>query len=322
MTISNTKTQEKYQGNGSTVQWSIPFAFNSKDDLEIYVISSDGTISRVTEDYAIDAVSKVLYYPLQNNGASPLPSGKTLLIRRNTPILQQVNFDAQSDIPKSVLENSYDKATMIAQDLAEQIGRAVKFPLGTTNGQTDAGAYLSTISSAVTTAQSAASAAQSAASSAAAEVQSSINSYTDSAVHAEQVAREAADAAKLDISAASSTYLSQDNASSTYLSKSDAQSSYLTKSDASSTYLTQSNASAMYLTQINAGGIYLSQSAAASTYLAQSDASSTYLAQGVAVSTYVPLTQKAAAGGVASLDSSALIPNSQIPTIDGGNANA
>lgn len=40
------------------------------------------------------------------------------------------------------------------------------------------------------------------------------------------------------------------------------------------------------------------------------------------ISGLIPLTQKAAAGGVASLDSNALIPTTQLPTIDGGNANA
>lgn len=40
------------------------------------------------------------------------------------------------------------------------------------------------------------------------------------------------------------------------------------------------------------------------------------------ISGLIPLTQKAAADGVASLDSNALILTAQLPTIDGGNANA
>lgn len=270
MTISNTKTQQKYQGNGSTVQWSIPFVFNSKEDLEIYVISSDGTVTRVTEDYSIDPVAKVLYYPLQTNGADPLPSGKTLLIRRNTPMLQQVNFDAQSDVPKSVLESSYDKAMMIAQELSEQIGRAVLFPVGTTDAQTNASHYLNTISGAVTTAQAAASAAQSAASTAASDAQANINSYTDTAVAAEASARQSADAAKLDITAAASTYLNQTDAAATYLTQSDAADAYLTQSDAEDTYLTKTSAASTYLTQSAASETYLTQSSAASTYATQS----------------------------------------------------
>ncbi|MBO7238343.1 MAG: hypothetical protein J6U96_03530 [Elusimicrobiaceae bacterium] len=238
MSIAEVKTQERYQGDGETVQWNITFAFNDKEDLKIYVIGSDGTISEVTEDYAIEGT--VLKYPLQTNGTQPLAEGETLLICRCTPMLQELSFDAQADVPPSVLESGYDKAMMIAQELAEQINRAVKFPVGTTNGQTGAQAYLNTINSAVTTAQSAASAAQSAASTAAADAQAAINSYTDTAVGAEKLAREAADATKLDITTAASTYLAQTDAASTYLAKSDAISTYLTQSDAASTYATQS----------------------------------------------------------------------------------
>ena len=302
MTISTNQTQQKYQGDGVTVQWNIPFAFNSKDDLEIYVIGSDGAISRVTEDFSINEVSKVLSYPLQNNGAEPLAVGESLLIRRNTPLLQEINFDAQSDVPKSVLENSYDKAMMIAQELSEQLSRAVLFPIGTTTAQTNAQAYLSAMNTAVTTAQNAASAAQSAASGAAADAQASINSYTDSAVSTEKSERQTADAAKLDITAAASTYLTQTDAAVIYLTQSNAADTYLTQSDAATTYLTLQGAGETYLTQVNAAGTYLPQTTAASTYIA--------------------IAQKAVAGGVATLDSNTLIPTNQLPTIDGGNANA
>lgn len=48
----------------------------------------------------------------------------------------------------------------------------------------------------------------------------------------------------------------------------------------------------------------------------------TALQPATAASTYVPLTQKGAANGVATLDANTLIPTAQLPTIDGGNANA
>ena len=55
---------------------------------------------------------------------------------------------------------------------------------------------------------------------------------------------------------------------------------------------------------------------------AVASAISTKLDITAAASTYVPLTQKAAANGVATLDANILIPTAQLPTIDGGNANA
>ena len=55
---------------------------------------------------------------------------------------------------------------------------------------------------------------------------------------------------------------------------------------------------------------------------AGSSAGATALQPATAAATYVPLTQKAAANGVATLDANTLIPTTQLPTIDGGNANA
>ena len=48
----------------------------------------------------------------------------------------------------------------------------------------------------------------------------------------------------------------------------------------------------------------------------------TALQPATAAATYVPLTQKGAVNGVATLDANTLIPTIQLPTIDGGNANA
>ena len=66
----------------------------------------------------------------------------------------------------------------------------------------------------------------------------------------------------------------------------------------------------------------LTKTEAASTYLTQTDAASTYLTQSSAAGTYVAISQKAAANGVATLDSNTLIPSAQLPILDGGNANA
>lgn len=51
-------------------------------------------------------------------------------------------------------------------------------------------------------------------------------------------------------------------------------------------------------------------------------AGATALQPSQAQSTYIPLTQKAASNGVATLDNNKLLPANQLPTIDGGNSNA
>ena len=303
MTVSIDRTKVLYTGNGSTTQWDISFPFLDKDDLKVYVIDGSSSTLLLSSNYEVDESTGHLTYPLAGNDLDPLSSSQKLLIMRKTPLLQATAFDAQDNLDPDVLENGYDKAMLIAQELAEKLDRAVVFPAQTTSAQTDAQAYLNSIQTAVTTAQSAATSAQTAASTAAADTQAAINSYVDSAVGAEASARTAADALKLDITAAYSTYLTQNDASSTYLTQSGASSTYLTKSSASSTYLTKSSAASTYLAQTNA----------ASTYLTQTNAASTYLTSSNAASTYVPLTQKATANGVASLDGNSKVPVAQLP---------
>jgi hypothetical protein len=55
---------------------------------------------------------------------------------------------------------------------------------------------------------------------------------------------------------------------------------------------------------------------------AGAQAGATALQPATAASTYIPLAQKAASNGVATLDNNKLLPTNQLPTIDGGNANA
>ncbi|MBR3603327.1 MAG: hypothetical protein IKL48_01335 [Elusimicrobiaceae bacterium] len=142
MTIRTTQTYVIYQGNGETVRWDIPFPFLNKEDIKIYLLDEKGEKNLLTGDFEIDEENKIFYYPQPDSDALPLPSKKRLLLERETPLCQETEFLAQQSFDPSILEAGYDKAMLIAQELAAQLSRAVKFPINAESTSTDAMEYL------------------------------------------------------------------------------------------------------------------------------------------------------------------------------------
>lgn len=214
MTVAISKAKIIYAGNGSATQWDIPFPFGGKDDLQVYIVQEDGALTRLAGDFTVDTDLNAIIYPAPQSQTPPLSEGKKLLILRRTPLAQQAAFSAQRAFDPFVLEEGYDKAMMIAQEQAEELSRAVKFPVTAAEGQTDAAAYLQDLEQAKTAAGAANTLAQKSvataqeavqtASEAAAGAQAAVNTlqgYMDGTAEAETAARTAkagAEAAKAD----------------------------------------------------------------------------------------------------------------------------
>ena len=155
MTLSYSTGKIIYCGDGQSTHWQIPFAFLSAADLQMYVLHSDGTRTRLSSGYQVDATEKEVIYPLDTQEQPALTAEEKLLILRRTPLHQDTQFEAQSALDPQVLEDGYDKAMLIAQEQAEELSRAVKFPAGTSDPTTDADAYLTRLERATQTAATA-----------------------------------------------------------------------------------------------------------------------------------------------------------------------
>ncbi len=142
MTLSYSTGKVIYCGDGQTTHWQIPFAFLSAADLQVYLLEADGTQTRLSSGYQVDLTEKEVIYPLDTQEQMPLSAQQKLLILRRTPLQQDTQFEVQSALDPQVLEDGYDKAMLIAQEQAEELSRAVKFPVGTTDPATNADAYL------------------------------------------------------------------------------------------------------------------------------------------------------------------------------------
>ena len=142
MTVALSTNKIVYVGNGITTQWDIPFAFLSKEDIEVYRIDPDKQVILLHSEYSINEHTHVLTYPLAQNGIEPLDSNSKLLILRHTSLTQESQFTAQSVLDPSLLEKGYDKAMMVCQDLAEKMDRCIQFPTGYDGENKDIDSYL------------------------------------------------------------------------------------------------------------------------------------------------------------------------------------
>lgn len=162
MAVSNTTTKVKYNGNGTTRVFSVPFPVLSAEHLKIVVTDSTGVETEITSNYTVNQACNALTYPTQESGLSPLADGYALTIARNTPLTQEIDLHNGATLAAEVLENGYDKITYILQELKEQVDRAVKYALSksiSSGDFTSAEEFLNEMLNAVDTATTAATAA-------------------------------------------------------------------------------------------------------------------------------------------------------------------
>lgn len=171
MTVSNTSVKIQYAGNGNTRQFDITFPLLSASHLRIVVTDEDGTETEISNNFTVSPQLNSVIYPTVESGMAPLEEGQSITLMRKTPLTQEIDLQTGGILDAQSLEGGYDKAILIAQELAADLERAVKFPVSDSGGETDAQAYLDEIEAGVDAAQAQAQSAQSAAAQAAASAQ-------------------------------------------------------------------------------------------------------------------------------------------------------
>lgn len=141
MTVGSTVARVLHTGNGTTAVYSFPFKIILKADLKVEirdasdvltatpVLDTDFTIP--TADLKKDAGGNVTLVDLGQDwidGSGFLKAGYTLTMRRVKVISQATSIRNQSDFYPEIHEDAFDKLCMIAQQLDEQLQRAIKIP--------------------------------------------------------------------------------------------------------------------------------------------------------------------------------------------------
>jgi len=137
MTIASTTNKVPYNGAGSVGPFSITFKFAKNADIVATKVSTAGVESTLT---------LTTHYTLTGAGdpsggaltlVTALASGEKLIIKRSPAIVQETEYVENAAFPAESHEAALDLLTMIAQDNAEKINRAVLVPISGTTSPED-----------------------------------------------------------------------------------------------------------------------------------------------------------------------------------------
>lgn len=142
MTVANLKTKQIYPGDGVRRVWEIPFPFIRAEHIRLWRVDERGRAVEKTSGFTVDETEKEVTYPVEDSLELPLQAGEYLVLERQTPLTQETDLKRQAALDAQGLEDALDANVLRAQELAEGLSRALKFPVQTQGNETDAAAYI------------------------------------------------------------------------------------------------------------------------------------------------------------------------------------
>lgn len=127
MTINTTTNRVSYDGDGSTIEFVVPFVFFGADEIEVVervAATGQETTKMLTTDYIVEGGGG-------GSGTvrahSSPPATVSWTIIRNTKRSQEIDYTDNDPFPAETHESGLDRATMIAQDSIADTDRSLKF---------------------------------------------------------------------------------------------------------------------------------------------------------------------------------------------------
>lgn len=123
MTVYNELNKIAYIGSSEQTLYPIPFEYISTDDIKVSVYTSN---NEFVEDWTYS-----IQYVIEGGNVKVLSgynidNTKKLLILRSVDLIQDNKYREGGDFPAKSTETSFDKLTMITQQLQETLDRCVK----------------------------------------------------------------------------------------------------------------------------------------------------------------------------------------------------
>ena len=136
MTVSTTIIKSSHNGNGSTTTFAYNFKIFADTDLVVIIRSSTGTetTKTLTTHYTVAGAGDASGGSITFTSGNTPASGETVVIRRNVPQTQAIDYIANDPFPAETNEEGLDRSTMIAQQVSEATDRSIK--LSRTNTMT------------------------------------------------------------------------------------------------------------------------------------------------------------------------------------------
>ena len=136
MTVSTTIIKNSHNGNGSTTNFAYQFKILQDSDLTVIIRSSTGTetVKSLSTHYTVAGAGDASGGSITFTSGNTPASGETVVIRRNVPQTQAIDYIANDPFPAETHEEGLDRTTMIAQQVSEEADRSIK--LSRTNTMT------------------------------------------------------------------------------------------------------------------------------------------------------------------------------------------
>lgn len=144
MTVSNEASRVVHSGNGVATEFDFDFEVFATSDLRVVKIDTDGNESVLTLDgtggYSASLSGSApsggsVTYPIDVSGTT-VATGESLVIMRNILYSQETDITSAGSFRASVIENAFDKLTMLVQQLKDLTGRAITAPVDTPENTT------------------------------------------------------------------------------------------------------------------------------------------------------------------------------------------
>ena len=127
MTVSSTTTKNSYSGDGSTTVFAYTFKIFDEDDIAV-IVRTDATGNETTKtkttDYTVSGVGNA------NGGnitfVTAPSSGETVVLLRSTAQTQTTDYTPNDPFPAAAHEDALDRVTFLAQEIQEELDRAIK----------------------------------------------------------------------------------------------------------------------------------------------------------------------------------------------------
>ena len=139
MTVSTTIIKSSHNGNGSTTTFAYNFKIFADTDLVVIIRSSTGTetTKTLTTHYTVAGAGDASGGSITFTSGNIPASGETVVIRRNVPQTQAIDYIANDPFPAETNEEGLDRATMIAQQISEEADRSIKLSRTNTMASTE-----------------------------------------------------------------------------------------------------------------------------------------------------------------------------------------
>jgi hypothetical protein len=136
MTISSTTVRNSYSGDNSTTTFSYTFKIFQDSDIQVIIRSTDGTetTKTITTHYTVTGAGNSGGGSVIFTSGNIPTSTQTVVLRRNIPQTQAIDYIANDPFPAESHEEGLDRATMAIQQLQEELTRSIK--LSKTNTMT------------------------------------------------------------------------------------------------------------------------------------------------------------------------------------------